>query len=1659
MERDIEENTGRPDVETKAYYVLEEDPPLDDPGRYRVVEDRCGTGLVFSGLFAGIVSAFVLESRKKLRMDDQELLLQSIHNALRGLPPQEDNYKPATEHLWINGLWFSSLVITLFSAIVGVLAKSWLVKYASLPMREEAEDAYQRWAVDQRVRKWRMERVNTMIQLLVQLAFFLFAIGLALQCFNDHQVLGGIISGLVGVGTVTYLLVTSLPLFIHDGSCPVYTPFSEILVYLGRLFNLFWWKAGLRTGLPSDFDIKKGDHEQVLATIWCDHLIKSPKDEYVDEAVAEVARTHLSSRVLQAFADADTAGISLRRLESCMSPRYEGNPARNEIISGHLLALSRFIGYLDHNEHRGLRSTLAYSVYMGGPLSRWNYFTEPLLPLVFCVRVSILLTFGRDISLDEVAEEPWEQLARSLQPRYRIRFLLVSCRALAVGGDNLRKLSSRVLTSCMGLVMRSGYKSDWRGMTPTTREVASDLVRLCIVRLFNEIVNAWGRDALEYWSAYSSTGSIQAALDDIQSSEFPRSLNAAFKHPKAKYRRQAVDIIFRVVEMGGPHNDSARRSFPDVFDMAVSDEDFDVRQAATQFLALTAPAALKQKLSKLCDGSSQRFSNQQNLVEFLEYLLNDGFVSEDIHNLAVAGLVKLAFSGSASTTQSKATDLSSRTLIGKSFLQRAGEIIRRQFLEDLRGATRADAFRNLHRLWSQCSNPGSQFFTGHLFRMIVRRPLAHHLVTHALVDLDKDVRQLGRVTLLNLLSHVDLPADSREALLQLLKDALAAKRGILLLKSRIRTNIQLQAIEFVRKYCVEPRFDKFVTDMVPSIIKLALASSFDKDDASDDFGNHYGDDEEVEDTDFDSQDRDDNNLDDNDSDDNAIQVAAITLLDKLVANDYYSSAVVTAFPADLGAFRVLSDKPQTHFISLLSKFILRDEARRDQCLKYIVQLIVNSDDKVVHDAGMKTLISLCGSTYLLDSLKAALPTRISSVYEKEHLEDSVAESLEGLKASQHRMEMLLYLIRNESLRNACSAILQSSMNEGVHNQIWELHIERTESDNVYAVLASLASKHDVEGFVRSASMNTLHYMAQAQDDRQAWKIFQGLADNGFIEPDPDIFLNYLNLLATTPAEYEFTELLFNLVSVLAAKPGLYGQGMDALKVLGRRDANAQTILEAFRPHLALMNAAPWWAREKYAELLGTMVNPGDLSDSISQLMVMGTNDQDDKVRQASLDSLTKLSGQPGQITLMTPILNALDTVGLGKSLSPISIISSWREQAAWASLLSALSLHTGFDRGRQKLIDLVVEDDNEDVRREAYKGLSGLSAKSDLEQDNLISSALEAGFTMALRDSNQQRRSRAVSNLHSDCFSQKLYSLRPAQDQIHPGNKDGSASHAILTEVGSIIPSLTDDNKTVVLGLIESVPEDTSNAMVSPLATKALELLSDSHGSTRCTALGILGILHKKGIVKELIQSSASEVLAVALEDSMDQNRSAALSLLMDLCSDPTSLSKITTALPHLLGLLQNAHLRTTTAELISLLAKDEYVRRSLANWVISIISGTDLDSHVEGVMALLSTLSIERRLSNEPQGSDIVLFFAPALVPLRDSRSKLRDRVTALLWCNYRQMAERGLSYDHQMPALLMDTFIAAVFGHHVTMHEVDMWMSIGDVIKPHTSRSMEGY
>ncbi|KAI0072013.1 hypothetical protein K474DRAFT_1574673, partial [Panus rudis PR-1116 ss-1] len=109
-----------------------------DEGNIRGVKEDMETLLTFAGLFSAALTAFTVESAKQLQPDTDNAtvyLLATIALHLNGSSVDRElisrfrpsPVSPTSKH--VNGLWLSSLFLSLVTASLAMLAKQWLREF------------------------------------------------------------------------------------------------------------------------------------------------------------------------------------------------------------------------------------------------------------------------------------------------------------------------------------------------------------------------------------------------------------------------------------------------------------------------------------------------------------------------------------------------------------------------------------------------------------------------------------------------------------------------------------------------------------------------------------------------------------------------------------------------------------------------------------------------------------------------------------------------------------------------------------------------------------------------------------------------------------------------------------------------------------------------------------------------------------------------------------------------------------------------------------------------------------------------------------------------------------------------------------------------------------------------------------------------------------------------------------------------------------------------------------------------------------------------------------------------------------------------------------------------------------------------------------------
>ncbi|KAJ7798930.1 armadillo-type protein, partial [Mycena olivaceomarginata] len=415
-----------------------------------------GAFLLFAGLFAGVVSSFVIDSRA-------------------GLQPDPPARVPVTT-VTINFLWYSSLTFTLISALAAVLAQTWIVKFSLVPTKGFT-GAKERWIHDDKAERWNLHGAVAYITVLIQLALFLFLAGLAVQAVVDRKSLGWTILSLVGATGMLYIGITVLPWF--SPTTPFRTPFSDLnrhnqtstspmksidaLIgakdralggWIGAAERTIDAGRSLRSVLQDLAETPPDDH--VRQGICWAILKNSSNNESIHAAVVELtAKDTLTSpspverrkRLLEFGLPAELCN----RLEDMAHLLAGRNLADVERMKDYLHMIMWMVDGRKSEDKTRDKVVFAFSRLLnpGGALLNLDALPPACRALAFAIRIHLLVNRPYD---GNTRPTDWNALVDSLEPDFAPAVFRAAIRGLGKGAhsDDLRQDCARMLAVYIG---------------------------------------------------------------------------------------------------------------------------------------------------------------------------------------------------------------------------------------------------------------------------------------------------------------------------------------------------------------------------------------------------------------------------------------------------------------------------------------------------------------------------------------------------------------------------------------------------------------------------------------------------------------------------------------------------------------------------------------------------------------------------------------------------------------------------------------------------------------------------------------------------------------------------------------------------------------------------------------------------------------------------------------------------------------------------------------------------------------------------------------------------------------------------------------------------------------------------------------------------------
>ncbi|KAH9013831.1 hypothetical protein EDB85DRAFT_1876746, partial [Lactarius pseudohatsudake] len=206
----------------------------DNVENWKGVADRV---LIFAGLFSATVAIFIAISYPNLQQDPniitQSLLAQisqqlsnTTVNDASGLSNTSisSSFTPPGSVVFINSVWFLSLVLSLMSALLAMFLQQWARWYLHAVRQNHAPHvrAHMREYFSRGARRFHIFGLVEALPFLLLVSVHLFFAGLAAFAFRANHTVAYVTVAIVGFCTLSYIAITLMPLISHD--CPYHTP-------------------------------------------------------------------------------------------------------------------------------------------------------------------------------------------------------------------------------------------------------------------------------------------------------------------------------------------------------------------------------------------------------------------------------------------------------------------------------------------------------------------------------------------------------------------------------------------------------------------------------------------------------------------------------------------------------------------------------------------------------------------------------------------------------------------------------------------------------------------------------------------------------------------------------------------------------------------------------------------------------------------------------------------------------------------------------------------------------------------------------------------------------------------------------------------------------------------------------------------------------------------------------------------------------------------------------------------------------------------------------------------------------------------------------------------------------------------------------------------
>ncbi|KAK0501627.1 hypothetical protein EDD18DRAFT_742987 [Armillaria luteobubalina] len=209
--------------------------------------DRLDVLLVFAGLFSAVVTTFVAQTSQSLQVDYRQMtttllielidVQRSVSNGslVNAIPRSDLTFRPLTSDLWVTGLWFASLFLSLATALFAILTKQWIHQYMSVPSGTPRDRCRLRQFRYMGLQQWGVDLIVGLLPVLMSASLAVFLLGLVLFIVPLRVSIAFVVGAIAFISFAAYWITNFLPILYP--SCPYKTPLSGYIFSLHAYMN------------------------------------------------------------------------------------------------------------------------------------------------------------------------------------------------------------------------------------------------------------------------------------------------------------------------------------------------------------------------------------------------------------------------------------------------------------------------------------------------------------------------------------------------------------------------------------------------------------------------------------------------------------------------------------------------------------------------------------------------------------------------------------------------------------------------------------------------------------------------------------------------------------------------------------------------------------------------------------------------------------------------------------------------------------------------------------------------------------------------------------------------------------------------------------------------------------------------------------------------------------------------------------------------------------------------------------------------------------------------------------------------------------------------------------------------------------------------------